>query len=235
MLPRRTSHSSNGCWTCRLRHKKCDERHPICDVCAGLCITCHYDLHKPEWMDGGVRQEEMAKRLKRDVKEKASHRRRGSAVHISSGGDSLGSVVSSNGIPVAVAEATMESTELSQHHPRDSIHPKSDFPNTVPGAQSQEVHNNGIDLSQDVSTIELQVGVDCKDARANVAMGGPDTILLMAYLDSLFPFLFPFYRPCLLRGGRAWILELMLSSSCSAAVNTEPEFLFLVPHKRIDQ
>jgi hypothetical protein len=72
-----TTRSFNGCWTCRLRRKKCDEIHPECGACAALYITCHYDQNKPEWMDGDVRQEDMAERLKREVKEKA-HRRRGS-------------------------------------------------------------------------------------------------------------------------------------------------------------
>ena len=76
--------SFNGCWTCRLRHKKCDEKHPLYDACAALHITCHpFTSHKPEWMDGGVRQEEMAERVKLEVKENA-HRRRGErAVHTS--------------------------------------------------------------------------------------------------------------------------------------------------------
>ncbi|KAI1337102.1 fungal-specific transcription factor domain-containing protein [Xylariaceae sp. FL0016] len=69
--------SSNGCWTCRLRRKKCDENHPVCATCAALLITCHYGQEKPEWMDGGVRQEEMALRLKGEVKEMASRRIRG--------------------------------------------------------------------------------------------------------------------------------------------------------------
>jgi hypothetical protein len=34
----------------------------------------------------------------------------------------------------------------------------------------------------------------------------------MFYLEHLLPFLFPFYRPSLLQGGRAWILEMMISS-----------------------
>ncbi|KAJ4353771.1 uncharacterized protein N0V89_005501 [Didymosphaeria variabile] len=40
-----------------------------------LLITCHYEKCKPEWMDGSTRQEEMAERIKREVKEKAPHRR----------------------------------------------------------------------------------------------------------------------------------------------------------------
>ncbi|VUC22943.1 unnamed protein product [Clonostachys rosea] len=74
LLPR-TLRTSNGCWTCRLRRKKCDEERPVCDICAALRITCHYADKKPEWMDGGARQEEMTEKVKREVKQKAPYRR----------------------------------------------------------------------------------------------------------------------------------------------------------------
>lgn len=44
------------------------------------------------------------------------------------------------------------------------------------------------------------------------AFGRSDTILIMFYLEHLLPFLFPFYRPSILEGGRAWIFEMMISS-----------------------
>src|SRR3569623_2031516 len=74
--------SSNGCWTCRLRRKKCDEKHPICDVCSSLLITCHFQTERPGWMDGGAKQEKMADRLKREIKQQA-HRRRTGALSMS--------------------------------------------------------------------------------------------------------------------------------------------------------
>ena len=36
-----------------------------------------------------------------------------------------------------------------------------------------------------------------------------DRRFVMLYLDHFFPFLFPFYKPLLLEGGRSWILELI--------------------------
>ncbi|KIW15115.1 hypothetical protein PV08_07902 [Exophiala spinifera] len=67
--------SWNGCWTCRVRHKKCDETFPQCQTCSSLLITCYYTEEKPEWMDNGERQQDMVNRLKLEVKEKASMRR----------------------------------------------------------------------------------------------------------------------------------------------------------------
>lgn len=50
------------------------------------------------------------------------------------------------------------------------------------------------------------------DTRGGVAFERSDTILLMFYLEHVLPFLFPFYRPSPLEGGRSWILEMMISS-----------------------
>jgi hypothetical protein len=68
-----------------------------------------------------------------------------------------------------------------------------------------------------LSVVSLrQKGPDCtlagKDTRERSAIGRSDAILVMFYLENLFPFLFPFYRPPLLQGGRTWILEMMISS-----------------------
>jgi hypothetical protein len=38
-----------------------------------------------------------------------------------------------------------------------------------------------------------------------------DRRFIMFYLDHFFPFLFPFYKPLLLEGGRTWIMELLVS------------------------
>jgi hypothetical protein len=41
-----------GCYTCRLRKKKCDEQKPFCQTCRSREILCYgYDA-KPEWMHG---------------------------------------------------------------------------------------------------------------------------------------------------------------------------------------
>ncbi len=60
--------STRGCWTCRLRRKKCDEIRPTCATCESLAITCHGYGPKPEWMDGGEQEKEMANSIKQIVK-----------------------------------------------------------------------------------------------------------------------------------------------------------------------
>jgi C6 transcription factor Pro1 len=150
-----TVRSANPCWTCRVRRKRCDKRQPVCEACALLFITCHTGHDKPVWMDGGVQQEEMVERLKREVKDKAHWRR---AVHTGSG----------------QREYTVSATE--------------------PITSESICKRTG------------------KKARESVGLGRSDTILIMFYLEHLLPFMFPFYRPPLLQGGRAWILEMMISS-----------------------
>jgi hypothetical protein len=60
--------SKQGCWTCRLRKKKCDERPDICSTCESLTITCYGYGNKPDWMDNGEKERAMATSFKQIVK-----------------------------------------------------------------------------------------------------------------------------------------------------------------------
>ena len=63
--------SKQGCWTCRLRRKKCDEGRPQCSTCESLSITCYGFGPKPDWMDGGEKERAVAHGLKEIVKHTA--------------------------------------------------------------------------------------------------------------------------------------------------------------------
>jgi len=67
--------NKQGCWTCRLRRKKCDEKRPSCVTCEALLITCYGYGPKPDWMDGGSREKSMADDMKQIVKQ--TSRRKG--------------------------------------------------------------------------------------------------------------------------------------------------------------
>jgi exo-beta-1,3-glucanase (GH17 family) len=59
-----------GCWTCRIRHRRCDESSPECKECSTRSITCHgYDLDPPEWMSNERLLQEELRRIKGAVKE----------------------------------------------------------------------------------------------------------------------------------------------------------------------
>ena len=61
--------TSGGCWTCRIRHRKCDETRPVCRECDTRGITCHGYGSKPQWMhDDAQLQKELAK-IKKAVKD----------------------------------------------------------------------------------------------------------------------------------------------------------------------
>ncbi|KAF4632248.1 hypothetical protein G7Y89_g5881 [Cudoniella acicularis] len=62
------SRSAHGCWTCRLRRKKCDETGPECIVCRERGLQCAgFAAVKPRWMDGGARQEAVHQEIKATV------------------------------------------------------------------------------------------------------------------------------------------------------------------------
>ncbi|KAL4815882.1 fungal-specific transcription factor domain-containing protein [Aspergillus spinulosporus] len=47
MVTKTYKRSRNGCYTCRLRRKKCDETRPNCVACSSLGVSCEY--RKPSW------------------------------------------------------------------------------------------------------------------------------------------------------------------------------------------
>ncbi|KAJ5249169.1 fungal-specific transcription factor domain-containing protein [Penicillium chermesinum] len=188
--------SSNGCWTCRLRRKKCDERQPVCDACAALYITCYYNQERPEWMDAGVQQEEMAQRIKRQVKDNA-HRRRWERVVNSAG---------IHNIP--------PSTDVS-----DGVSEMPPMPSRGQVSQTNDLTVNSSNSSEDTGLSSTEISPwqenrpGCLSFQTEqVLWNRSDNIFLMFYLDTLVPFLFPFYRPSAFEGGKAWILEMMNSS-----------------------
>lgn len=67
---------NNSCWTCRLRHKKCDERLPSCTTCERLGIFCYGSDEKPEFMDAGEKQKQKSIEISVLVKAKNDSLRR---------------------------------------------------------------------------------------------------------------------------------------------------------------
>lgn len=46
----RQSRSRSGCWVCRIRHLKCDEKKPTCGGCGRLSLMCDYSPDRPYYM-----------------------------------------------------------------------------------------------------------------------------------------------------------------------------------------
>ncbi|KAK2054556.1 hypothetical protein LY76DRAFT_522330 [Colletotrichum caudatum] len=182
--------SSEGCWTCRLRRKKCDEVRPVCDGCAQLEITCHYSDVKPDWMDGGERQKEMADSLKKQVKIQANNRRE---------------------------RKYLQSLDVDPNHTSASDEPDLAIPPVPPlsldGGSSKANDSNSpstvSDTPGDSSSPAFHMGSVKSSLHDLAPAASPNHIFIMIYLDYVFPFLFPFYKPALLEGGRGWLLNVL--------------------------
>ncbi len=71
---------NNGCWTCRLRHKKCDEGFPLCATCERLEVVCYRSDEKPEFMDGGEREKMVSSEISSHIKARNATLRRSRAL-----------------------------------------------------------------------------------------------------------------------------------------------------------
>ena len=137
-------------------------------------------------MDGASRQETMAEWLKCKVKENAHRRRSERSVNVSSD-------------RISAAEApTREWSVLPQRPPPMNL--------TTPKCALLRAAT--VDPCPGTSTPLMRREADCTLASKE----SRESILIMFYLESVLPFLFPFYQPSLLQGGRSWILEMMISS-----------------------
>lgn len=193
--------SVDGCWTCRVRRKKCSETRPVCDECRALRITCHFQKEKPDWADGGVKQKAMMDKIKADVKAQAHAGRRPwqeraaaprglDGPPLAAGADELDHSTPSSGTRTTGSDAGIagyragtESTsdaEGGSHwiSPTDAAWPGTGRTRVAhpTRAQDKELH------------------------------------LLMMYVDYIFPYLFPHYRPPMLAGGRRWIVHVLESN-----------------------
>ncbi|KAK2051607.1 hypothetical protein LY76DRAFT_468898, partial [Colletotrichum caudatum] len=65
-----------GCWTCRLRRKKCHETRPVCQTCTSLGITCYRYGPRPPWMDRGPLEKEKAQSIKFEISHRGFKRKR---------------------------------------------------------------------------------------------------------------------------------------------------------------
>jgi C6 transcription factor Pro1 len=181
--------SWSGCWTCRLRHKKCDEEYPQCMTCSSLLITCHYSREKPPWMDNGPGQEEMVEKLKQEVKEKAALRR------------SLGYIREAQ-----TANSELRTPAWMTGRVDTGADTQYDLPyqDPSPANLSMSATSNSALPNVDSRQPKLQPGPQPRSQRV---WPGCDPGFKSYYLDYFFPFLFPFYQPHMLEGGRSWLLE----------------------------
>ncbi|TGJ82043.1 hypothetical protein E0Z10_g6718 [Xylaria hypoxylon] len=204
----------------RLRRKKCDEARPACAACDGLEINCHYSDVKPEWMDGGTREKQVADELKVMVKQKANERRERKWGQLPTMADLSPS-----------AQTQQQQEQQQQEHqlldrlmndagdptPSDDgsgdVNPSSTTLSETPPSQG-ETSNTSSGSSPPPPPPNawpdehLQPAVDAfRENKSEI-----EVTHTMVYLDYVVPFLFPFYRPNLLESSRGWMLVLLMKN-----------------------
>ncbi|KAK8075373.1 hypothetical protein PG997_010036 [Apiospora hydei] len=205
-----------GCWTCRLRRKRCDSVRPVCGSCQSLDIPCHVGESRPVWMDGGARQRHMTETIKQTIKQNALLRReRRLLTHedqnivVTTTQDfenpsgaaqaSAPSNATNMGIPITSASGRryFDSTVRSNPSPSDvGRTDKSESPFSEPSSGSRPA----------AKTSGCPSGL-CRSIFAPTYLES-----VMASLDYVWPFLFPFYRPSFTDMGimgRQWLLSLL--------------------------
>ncbi|OAA62897.1 Zn(2)-C6 fungal-type DNA-binding domain protein [Niveomyces insectorum RCEF 264] len=296
--------SSDGCWTCRLRRKRCSETRPVCDECAMLEIMCYYSDKKPSWMDNGDRQKAMANRLKAEVKNRALWRREKrslqmietgtAAINLTAGTDgehmftlmpseapstaAMGATGATGTAGTAASIATRSFVDSQPVRPSSSSLSSASQSRRTVSASPAPMREGGTDLSSrgsssvvvgtepqpkevlmanmapvvssfSTSAAKVSQGSEAAEEEATLPVGwkafvptlAPPSLdqerelnFIMQYLDYVFPFLYPFYRPSLLGNGRGWLLMLLMKNKAvfHSALSLSSYFLAVVSEQQ---
>ena len=129
--------SKQGCWTCRLRKKKCDECRPHCSTCESLSITCYGFGPKPDWMDNGEKEKAVINTLKQTVK--YTWRRKGTTQLLKQQDQTIRIAPKSSDSSMEISSSSLGSSC------QNDITPQSD-----PGTSHE-----GVNILRDVSDVRL--------------------------------------------------------------------------------
>jgi hypothetical protein len=179
--------STGGCWTCKLRKKKCDEAKPACAICCSLNLECSGYGSKPDWMDAGAKEKEMVAKMGHTVKEASSQKKR------------IAMRKRQGQLPSPEEEITSFEPLLTDSFSSTGIIPRRFSLEPTESARDVPLLIDG-----------TPPGLTPKDAAAYVAQN--ESVLLMHYLDNVFPCQFRFYQPSLEDGGRGWLLSLLMQT-----------------------
>ncbi|KAK9469308.1 hypothetical protein V1512DRAFT_255953 [Lipomyces arxii] len=130
--------SRNGCWTCRLRRKKCPEERPACSACIRLSLTCDGYGVRPEFMKSPQAMDSMRQTIRQNIR--AYKTRQGSF-------DSS-------------AEARSQTRNLSQSSMREDIQELSSVTSLSPPADirfMQSARLQALPRFLDIDIVSLQI------------------------------------------------------------------------------
>ncbi|OAA59642.1 Zn(2)-C6 fungal-type DNA-binding domain protein [Niveomyces insectorum RCEF 264] len=213
MAPARQAQTA--CWTCRVRKKKCDRRRPVCLACATLHITCHENTgDRPAWMDNGVKQAGMTQTIKAQIRQATVDRRPNPGVRVSALQTSYAFGLEDMDAPVVPAPPGSRTGIVGATGPESDR--RSSGNNSDGSLETAATAMRGDSLSTSTtsatapspspSPLDLELRLDA------LTLGDVETDLTALYLDYVFPFLFPYYRPAIFEGGRSWLLDTLKTS-----------------------
>lgn len=195
----RYERSTFGCWSCRLRKKKCDETLPTCTACDVRGITCHGYGPKPEWMDGGDKEKVVTEDFKRRIKENRKLQRDNSRQLLSEAAISPREVDVSDSLTLpssSISAHTLETASLPS--------PSSPPPNNFRFSPYCPLVTTGADSLPSPPQYESGNAISRRGFEKEF-----ETTLLMNYLDNVFPVQFNCYTPPATELGRGWLLALL--------------------------
>ncbi|KAL3426606.1 C6 transcription factor [Phlyctema vagabunda] len=182
--------NKQGCWTCRLRKKKCDETHPQCSTCETLHITCYGYGPRPEWMDGGEKEKAIANNIKETVKRNS--RRKGR---------------------LAASLSQLQDRYRSQKAVQPAPKTRLRLPEPSPGGPTANpIQSNSPDTLINSSPEPVQQDHSADHVMHVATLSSSESNLLMHFLDYVFPLQYPLYKPRIAEGGRGWLLPLLMRS-----------------------
>lgn len=187
-----------GCWTCRMRHKKCDLEKPSCKECTERQVSCHGYGPKPVWMDGGP--EERKERAQIKVTINKNFRRVKKLQHLA-------------------RSREREGRALSELQPDEETRPLASSP--CP-SQIQSLSPDNADAGFSIDSAPWSVAPVCdrsfeprqeqspQHARGIGGIDHQEAHLLMHYLDQVFPWQFPYHDSRSSLGNRGWLFLLVI-------------------------
>ncbi|ETS86726.1 hypothetical protein PFICI_00554 [Pestalotiopsis fici W106-1] len=177
----------SGCWTCQVRHRKCDRETPRCHECSDRNIQCHGYGPKPSWMDGGVAEAQERSRIKAAVKSNFRQvRTRQNEARKARNPQSRDTA------PVVPASSSQIYTPKSTDHESNDVSP-CDTGSPIHGQRSA-----------------LEQTDNRADAKGSGDLSAQEAGLVMYYLDHVFPWQFPYSSSQFRLGQRGWILWLLM-------------------------
>lgn len=192
----RTLRGKQGCWTCKLRKKKCDEAKPKCLACQTLSVTCYGYGPKPDWMGHTDKESAILDDIKASIRLVPRRKPKGQSTQTAT--------------PARLApKSTTASDESSQQIGQaNGISPQT--------SSSNDRGESPDETAEQLSSLQIQDHSPSHEERADLVIYPiipQDSALLMQYLDHTFPLQFPMYNPRFPDGGRGWLLTLLLHTA----------------------